>query len=85
MPPLVNTDQGKATHMRLRTIWTLPGLPLAERLDRTADTLCLRLAQRFPKRLAYWAFVAIGGRAMRPDDIVPEVGYSELFNRMSKR
>jgi hypothetical protein len=48
------------------------------------DAFCLWLASHLPRRLAYWTYVVQGSRAMQGDDIVPEVGYSELLQRMTK-
>lgn len=40
--------------MKLRTIWTLRGLPLRERLQRTPDALALAAVRFIPARVRYW-------------------------------
>lgn len=50
--------------MKLLTIWTLPAVPLRERLRRTADAVDLAVAARLPKRVRYWAFVLASLDAM---------------------
>lgn len=46
--------------MRLRTIWTLKGLPFRERLRRTADWFDSEIAFHLPKRVKYWAVIHVG-------------------------
>ena len=67
--------------MRLKTIWTLPGLPLRERLNRTTEAFWRGLAHRLPRRLAYWSFIDTGVRHIGSDEIVPEVPYVDLLQR----
>jgi hypothetical protein len=67
--------------MRLTTIWTLPGLPLRERLNRTGEAFMRGLAHRLPRRLAYWSFIDTGVRHIRGNEIVPEVCYMDLLQR----
>ena len=70
--------------MRLRTIWTLPDMSLPERIDRTQEWAWRTVAHRLPRRLAYWSLIDSGVRVMRPDEIVPEVRYMEVLERMEK-
>jgi len=69
--------------MKLTTIWTLKGLPLKERLARTQEWAWMNLAHHLPRRLAYWSFIDSGVRHMG-NDIVPDVRYTEILDRMSK-
>lgn len=71
--------------MRLRTIWTLRGMPLRERLNRTGEATVRGLAHRLPRRLAYWSFIDTGVRHMKPDEVVPEVPFMALLERMDHR
>ena len=71
--------------MRLRTIWTLRGYPLRERLSRTSEWFWLTAARHIPERLAYWSFVVHGSRYIKGDEVVPEVRYADLFARMDHR
>jgi len=67
--------------MRLKTIWTLRGMTLRERLNRTGEAAIRSIAHRLPRRLAYWSFIDSGVRYMRSDEIVPEVYYTDLLQR----
>lgn len=67
--------------MKLTTIWTLPGLPLRERLNRTGEALLRGLAHRLPRRLAYWSLIDSGVRHMRHDEVVPEVTFMDVLQR----
>lgn len=71
--------------MRLRTIWTIPAMSLTERLHRTSEWFWLTAARHIPERLAYWSFVVHGTRYIADNEVVPEVGYMELFERMGHR
>lgn len=70
--------------MKLATIWTLRGYPLRERLSRTGELVWLKIAHRLPRRLAYWSFIDSGVRHIRNDEVVPEVHYMEILQRMDK-
>lgn len=67
--------------MKLTTIWTIPAMTLAERLRRTADWAAFTLAARLPKRVRYWAFIQVGGKAIEPHEIVPEVKFTDVLAR----
>lgn len=71
--------------MKFSTIWTLRGMALRERLNRTVEAFWMSLAHRLPRPLAYWSFIDSGVRYMRDDEIVPEVHYAELLQRMGER
>ncbi len=43
--------------MRLRTIWTLPGMALRERWHRTGEWAAMKIAWALPRRVLYWAAV----------------------------
>ena len=52
--------------MRFTTIWSLPGLPLKERVNRSLDLWSLHIADHLPKRLAFWvAYHQIGIATMK--------------------
>lgn len=67
--------------MKLTTIWTLRGMTLRERLNRTAEATIRGIAHRLPRRLAYWSFIDTGVRHMRSDEVVPDVRYTDLLQR----
>lgn len=70
--------------MRFKTIWTLPGMALSERLRRTRDWGALKIAHHLPRRIAYWSFIDTGVRYMERDEVVPEVLYNDLLARVCK-
>jgi hypothetical protein len=68
--------------MKFTSIWSIPGMALAERLRRTRDWACLVTAGRMPHRLRYWVLIYEGGRFVGNGDVpVPE----ELFMDVLKR
>lgn len=68
--------------MRLKSIWTLRGMPMAERVDRTIEWVCIQLSHRLPKRIQYWSFIHSVNQNIHPHEIVPEVTAMEILNRM---
>lgn len=68
--------------MKLSTIWTLRGMPLRERMNRTGEAFVRSVAHRLPRRLAYWSFIDSGVRHMASDEVVPDVRYMDLLARM---
>ena len=69
--------------MRLTTIWTLRGMSLRERLNRTGDLAVLEVARRLPKRLAYWSYIVQTTKHIMPHEIVPEMTATNILSRMS--
>jgi hypothetical protein len=67
--------------MRLKTIWTLPGMTVRNRVKETADAAARTIAHRLPKRIKFWAFVLVGTAAMNDQDVVPEVRFADLLDR----
>jgi len=59
--------------MRLRTIWTLPGMALRERWRRTWDEwLAIKIAWALPRRVLYWAAVraaCVAEPNLNPSDV----------------
>ena len=53
-------------------------------LDKRRTFTWLWVARHVPSRLAYWVYIVQGSRAMNDTDIVPEVRYAELLQRMTK-
>lgn len=43
--------------MRLKHIWTVRYMPMAERIGRTIDWSALATATHLPKRIRYWTTV----------------------------
>lgn len=69
--------------MRFTTIWTIPAMPLRERLARTGEWALRAIAHRMPRRLAYWVLVDTGGRHMA-NDVVPDVTFMTVLKRAGK-
>ena len=70
--------------MKPRTIWTMPGMPLRERLIRTREWLLGATAHRMPRALAYWAFIDVVTRYSRehPHAVVPEIYAADVIKAM---
>jgi hypothetical protein len=78
--------------MRLHTIWTLRDMSLRTRLELTKERATNTdewfwrpLARRVPARLRYWVLIDIGARAILSDEVVPNVRFTEVLNRVPKR
>lgn len=69
--------------MRLATTWTLPGMRLRERLNRTGEWALRAIAHRPPRRLAYYSFIDSGVRVIG-NDVVPNARYMDLLARLDK-
>lgn len=67
--------------MKISTVWTIPAMSLRERLSRTGEAFVRSLSHRLPRRLAYWSFIDTGVRHIRPNEVVPDVRYTELLQR----
>lgn len=53
--------------MNFKTIWTLRGLPLKERLLRTRDWAAIKVAVNLPVRVRYWSAVCtMAGVSTKP-------------------
>lgn len=68
--------------MKLSTIWTIPAVPLKERLRRTADWADMTIAARLPKRVKYWAVVLVGAgvtTSTLADTPVPDVLFVDVL------
>lgn len=70
--------------MRLKTVWTLRGMSLQERLRRTEECFWRWAGARLPRKLAYWSYIHTGVRAMNNTDVVPLLRYTEVLERITK-
>lgn len=68
--------------MRLRTIWTIGAMTLAERVRRTGTWALIKVASHLPRPLAYWVFVVHGTRHIHPREVMGDVRYADLAQRM---
>jgi hypothetical protein len=73
-----------------RGIWTYPygknngGFTIRERLHRTREIFWRGFAHRLPRKLAFWSFIDSGVRYMKSDEVVPEVTYTDLLQRVGE-
>lgn len=67
--------------MRLRTIWTIPAMTLRDRLRETQDWAAFEVAEHLPKRVRYWVFIQVGGKALHDDELVGDVKFVDLLDR----
>lgn len=67
--------------MKLTTIWTLRGMPLRERLNRTGEWALCWVAHRLPRSLAYRSLIDTGVRHIGPREVVPEVRFMDIVQR----
>jgi hypothetical protein len=72
------------TRMRFTTIWSLPGLPLKERIDRTLDLWSLNLADFLPRRVAYWVAMRQIGRATMKSPHVPATPLDDVLENLHR-
>jgi hypothetical protein len=81
-PPKPTANHRKKRDMKLTTIWSIRGMEFAERLRRTREAAIRSIAHRLPRRLAYWSFIATGVRHIKSDEIVPDVRFTDLLQRV---
>lgn len=67
--------------MKLSTILTLPAASSAEKARRIRDLLNTKAAALLPKRLRYAVLISCGVRAIRDDEVVPDVKYMDILKR----
>lgn len=67
--------------MKLTTIWTLRGLPIQERFNRTGEWLCRSIAHKLPKKIAYWSFIDTTCKftVINPNAIVPDIRVMDVI------
>lgn len=68
--------------VRLKTIWTIPAMTIAERIRRTGDWSARKAAAHLPKRVRYWAFVQVGGKAIPESAVVPDQLFMDVLARV---
>jgi hypothetical protein len=68
--------------MKLRTIWTMPACTLREKLRRTGEWALRKIAHHTPARLKYWIFIDVAAANINRDEVVPNVRYIDILQRM---
>lgn len=84
-PHIVQMSRGhnQGVTMLLRTIWTLPTLPLSERLRRTRDWSAQQVAAALPLRVRYWVTLAEIGKATMSSENVPATPLDEILHNLA--
>ena len=54
-------------------------------LNRKISNLQHKIATRLPHRLVCWVLAHVAAATLRPDEVVPEVPFMELFGRWERR
>lgn len=70
--------------MRLKTIWTLRGMDLRERLTRTREAAARFIASKLPEEVAYWSLIHTGVDHIRPNEEVPAVLFVTVLDRAGR-
>lgn len=70
--------------MRLRTIWSTPGLPLIERLRRTRDWSALQVVAALPLRVRYWTTIVEIGKATMTSENVPATPLNDILHHLDR-
>lgn len=68
--------------MRFSSIWSLPGLPLTERLVRTRDWAAQELAGRLPRRLRYWVTMLDLAKATKDSPNILATTLDEILRKL---
>lgn len=68
--------------MKLTTIWTIPAMPLTERLRRTRDWAAQEFAARLPKRIKYFVTLQQIGKATMTSPNVPATPLDEILRNL---
>jgi len=70
--------------MRLSTIWTLPSMPLMERLRRTQEWATMEFASRLPKRVKYWVTIQEIARTTRDSPDIPATPLQDILRKLDE-
>lgn len=68
--------------MRFRTIWTLKGLPMRERLIRTREWAAMEFGSRLPLRVRYWVTMQELAKATRDSSDIPGTSLNEILDHL---
>jgi hypothetical protein len=70
--------------MRFRTIWSLRGLPLSERLRRTRDWAAMTIGAKLPLRIRFWVTMLEIGHATAKSPNVPATPLDDILHNMRR-
>jgi hypothetical protein len=70
--------------MRFKTIWTLKGMPLREKLSRTREWLNMTVAAHLPQRLKYWVTIQEIGKASKDSPNIPATPLDQILRNLEK-
>lgn len=68
--------------MRFRTIWSLRGMPLDERLRRTRDWAAMEIGGHLPLRVRYWTTMREIAHATRDSRDIPATSLDEVLSNL---
>lgn len=68
--------------MRFRTIWSIRGMSLAERLRRTRDWAAMKIGAKLPLRIRYWVAIMEIGYATKVSENVPATPLDEVLRNL---
>ena len=68
--------------MRFFTIWSIPSMPIRERLNRTLDWLFITLSMWLPKKLRYWVTMLEIGKATADSPNVPATTLDTILRNL---
>lgn len=72
----------KENGMKFTTIWTLRGLPLRERINRTLDLWAMCTADWLPKRVTYWITIRQIAKATMTSQNVPATSLDNVLQNL---
>lgn len=68
--------------MRITTIWSMPGMSLAERLRRTKEWAAIKTARRLPTSVKYWTCIGVATLAAGPEQYPLSVTIEQMMEYM---
>lgn len=68
--------------MRLKTIWTIPSMSMAERLRRTVDWSAMKTAKVLPSRVRYWVTLIEIAKATETSPHIPATPLEDILKNL---
>jgi hypothetical protein len=72
----------KESKMRFITIWSFPGVPLRERIERTKDLWSMCVDNILPKRVRYWVTIREIAKATMTSQNVPATSLDNILDNL---
>lgn len=64
------------------SVWRQGGYTYAEIIRLFKEYMTIKVAKRLPKSVIYWSFINVGIDHIKDNEIVPEVKYTEILQRL---